>query len=292
MSIWVSSGAFRTTNFNDLLTLAANHGFYAIEMSSGLPFEPQIAEKVRAANARGPWRFQIHNYFPAPQEPFVLNIASLDGNGLRQTKKFAREAIDLAHDLSCPFYSIHAGFAAALTPEVLGRPGGLAQSLQGIKIDREAAYQVMIETTRELADYAASRGLDLLIENNVCAPALLEKLDVNPLLMTTAGEITTFIADVQRSNVGILLDFAHARVSATAQGFSHVKFVETVAPHVRCLHLSDNDGLTDSNSKLSQQSWFLPLLKAFADREIVLEVYRLEPIEIQQQVALIREHLN
>ncbi len=253
--------------------------------------DPLVVELARRAAQDGFFRFTVHNYFPAPATPFVLNIASLDPDGLRQSRAFGEAAIALANEFQAPYYSIHAGFAAALKPEHLGQPGRLASILTPADIDREAAYDVMIETTRHLADYAAKRGMDLLIENNVISPLFLERMSVNPLLLTEGAEISTFFDDVQRDNVGLLLDVAHARVSATACKFSVYDMIERVAPFVRCLHLSDNDGREDNNQPVSPESWFLPLLKNFSHCDFVIEAYNLEPGQMHQQLNLVQQHL-
>jgi len=274
----------------DLLEQALAHGINGIELSSGMDYRPDILTLIREARSKDDLSFLVHNYFPAPKNPFVLNIASLDPQGLAMTRSFGEEALRLANELGAPFYSIHAGFAARLRPEHLGRPGQLASELTPADIDRVGAYNIMVETTRQLADHAASLGLDLLIENNVISPEFLERLPINPLLLTEADEINRFFDDVERSNVGLLLDVAHARVSATAQNFSMHRFVEQVSDKVRCLHLSDNDGRKDTNQPISKDAWFLPMLKDFRHCEIVIEAYSLKPEQMHAQLALVQRH--
>ena len=291
MNIWMSSGAFKTSNLSEMLQTAKTLGLSNIELSSGLSHDPAAVELARHAAQDGFFRFMVHNYFPAPAAPFVLNIASLDPDGLMQSRAFAEAAIALADEFQAPYYSIHAGFAAALKPEHLGQPGRLASMLKPADIDREAAYEVMIETIRHLAECAAKRGMDLLIENNVISPLFLERMSINPLLLTEGEEISAFFNDLQRDNVGLLLDLAHARVSASACSFSVYDMIEQVAPFVRCLHLSDNDGREDSNQPVSPETWFLPLLKGFPHCDFVIEAYNLEPEQMQQQLNLVQQHL-
>jgi sugar phosphate isomerase/epimerase len=292
MAIWLSSGAFRTRDIAAMLAQAQAAGIREIELSSGMDFAADILQPVRQAHASGTHRFLVHNYFPPPEVPFVLNIASLDPDGLTQTRAFGEQALHLAKELDAPFYSIHAGFAARLRPEHLGQPGRLASALAAADIDRAGAYEVMVETTRYLADQAATLGLDLLIENNVISPVFMERMPINPLLLTSSGEIRRFFDDVQCSNVGLLLDVAHARVSATALGFSPEDFVENVAEYVRCLHLSDNNGREDSNQPINSGAWFLPRIRDFRGCEIVIEAYRLEPDEMKAQLALIQHYME
>jgi sugar phosphate isomerase/epimerase len=112
------------------------------------------------------------------------------------------------------------------------------------------------------------------------------------LLLTEGYEICRFFEDLERPNVGLLLDVAHAKVSSTALGFNVNDFVDKVAPHVRCLHLSDNDGRTDSNQPLNEDFWFIPRLREFSHCEIVIEAYRLKPSVMKSQLELVAQFIQ
>jgi sugar phosphate isomerase/epimerase len=229
----------------------------------------------------------VHNYFPPPETPFVLNIAARDEDGRTRTRALCRTAIALAGELGAPFYSVHAGFAAALKPEQLGRPADQAAALTAEDIDRDAAYAAMVETVRELADFAAGKGVGLLVENNVISPLYLEKMPINPLLLTRPDELDRFFGDVGHDNIGLLLDVGHAKVSGTAEGFAPEAFVEAAAPYLRAWHLSDNDGRADSNQPFDGNAWFMPFLKDFPGAEVVIEVYRMDAKTMRRQHGVV-----
>lgn len=287
MSLWMSSGAFQTRDVAGVLAGARANGVTGVELSSGLAYSPDLLTTVRAAHDVGDLRFLVHNYFPPPEQPFVLNVAA-EGEGLRQTRALCSRALHLAKDVGAPFYSIHAGFAATLRAEQLGRPAEQAKALSAADIDREGGRARMVETVRAVADEAADLGLRLLIENNVISPVYLEQMPINPLLLTQADECTAFFEEVARANVGLLLDVAHVKVSATAQGFDPHRFIETVADWVGCLHLSDNDGREDTNQPVRTDSWFVPHLKDFVDCPWVIEAYNLDGATQRSQLELLR----
>jgi sugar phosphate isomerase/epimerase len=292
MALWFSSGAFQARDIDGILIEAAEIGIHGIELSSGMAYTDNLLDSVRIAHMAGKQRFLVHNYFPPPKQPFVLNVAAMDEDSLTKSKAMGRAALELARELGAPFYSLHAGFAAKLKPELLGKPESQANTLTAKDINRELAYEIMVQTVRELADFAALMGLELLIENNVISPLYLEKMPINPLLLTEGAEIVRFFGDVKRPNVGLLLDVAHAKVSATALGFSPEAFVEQVGSHVRCLHLSDNDGREDSNQPFAASAWFMSRLKDFAHCEIVVEAYRLPAQTMLSQRELLERILS
>jgi sugar phosphate isomerase/epimerase len=287
MTIYMSSGAFRVRTVRGVITEAQRLGITHVELSSGLAHEPEL-EAAIAEGRRAGLTFLVHNYFPAPADSRVLNLTAADPEGLAWSLAHCRRALDLTVTVGGAFYSLHSGYAAALKASQLGRPDAQAVAFKDTRVDREQAHQLMLRSVREVADYAAARGKSLLLENNVISPVYLEKVPVNPLLMTDADEILRFMAEVDRPNVGFLIDTGHAKVSGTALGFDPRRFLERVAPHVRALHLSDNDGREDQNLPFTETAWFFPFLRDFRDLPMVIEAYDLDDETMRGQLALLR----
>ena len=286
MTLYVSSGAFRSRTIGDVIDDALRLGVTHVELSSGLVHAPTLEQEIRRGMTAG-LTFLVHNYFPAPLEPKVLNLTAHDPIDLRWSLDHCRRAIDLSILVKGDFYSLHSGYVAALKAHQLGKPDEQAEAFRHATMDRDAAHRLMIASVREVADYAAAKGKSLLLENNVISPVYLAKAPTNPLLMTSADEIVRFMAEVDRPNVGFLIDMGHAKVSGTALGFSAHSFLDAVAPHVRALHLSDNDGREDQNLPFGEDAWFYPRLKDFRHVPWVLEAYKLDDHVMNQQVAML-----
>ena len=86
-------------------------------------------------------------------------------------------------------------------------------------------------------------------------------------------------------NVGLLVDLAHLKVSSQSMGFCKYEFLEATNEHTYAYHLSDNDGITDSNLPVRADSWFWNYLRKDLDY-YSLEVYRVTNKILQEQVAL------
>ena len=131
-----------------------------------------------------------------------------------------------------------------------------------------------------------------MIENNVLSPKFLEKCNNNPLLLTSPQEILQFFSDLDRSNVGLLLDVAHAAVTSNAIGFDLYEMVTKVASVTQCLHLSENDMIVDSNDIITNQFWFFELIHLFKGIPFVLETYNITSPQFVKQQILLSEHIN
>lgn len=291
MSFWVSSGAFGLSNINGILEQAQKSNILNIELSSGLCCDNENLKQIIERVHSGKNKFLIHNYFPAPQNPFVLNIASANEDDREKTKLFAKKAIDISTELGAPFYSIHAGFAASLSPKVLGDVNEW-QKIKFPKKNFDKIYEIMIKTTQELSDYACSKNLSLLIENNVLSPLSHHKETQSPILLNHYEDIDRFMRDVDRKNVGLLLDLGHAKVSAKAHNINPNNYVEKLFDYISCLHLSENNGYVDSNDLIKENTWFLNYLNSFKEKEIVLEVYNLKLEQILAQIDLVLNNME
>lgn len=291
MNFYLSSGAFRTKSLKEIVSFSVEHGLDRIELSSGLRHEANLLQPVRDTNGVSV-NYLVHNYFPPPAKSFVLNLAASKDEILELSCNLCKTAIDLAVELGAPFYSVHSGFAVNLSPELLGKPEAQALLPEKAYISYSAAYDRFVETVKSLTEYAKTKNVKLLIENNVVSPLYLKKHEHNPFLMASPDEIVRFMEDVNDSNLGLLVDVGHANVSATALGFDRDEFVEKVSPYICAFHLSGNDGQTDQNLPFDRDAWFCKFLPSFANLTWVIEAYKLSLEQINQQHRVLEEILS
>ena len=289
---YVSTGAFKTRTVAELVEWALKAGLDRIELSSGAAWSPDMLDRVRETSG-APIHYLVHNYFPAPRTPFVLNLASSDAASLAQSRAHCRGAVDLAAELNAPMYSFHAGFAFSARPEQLGK-----NLTDAPRVPLDDAHAIFVESLKELCHYGETKNVRIVVENNVVAPFNLIHGENKLLLCATAEDMLRTYSDVGSSNLGFLVDTGHVKVSAKSLGFDVHAFLDQVKPHLIAFHLSDNDGLSDSNAPVDEKSWFVPRLSEFPEAIIVLEAYSLEIDEIRANCDLIEKarrtpaHLN
>jgi sugar phosphate isomerase/epimerase len=172
-----------------------------------------------------------------------------------------------------PFFSVHGGFAMSIRPEQLGDHS--SQARESAPADRQTAAQIFISNVRALADEAVALGLRLLLENNVVSEAHRRSGLADSLFLSTPDDIESFFAHWQGLPVGLLLDTGHARVTGNTLGVNSDEFF-ALSHRIEAFHLSDNDGLADSNKPFASDVWFAPHLRAHADKPMVIEVYGLD----------------
>ena len=280
--IFVSTGGVSDRPAWKTSELLAGYGIGAVELSGGMSDPAQLG---RLLSLRSCLTFQLHNYFPPLDFPFVFNLASLDPDVGTKSLQHVEMAMQWGVELDRPVYSFHAGYL--LDPQV----DELGNKIRNRKLyDRTEAMQYFLERVNCLSDYAYELGVELLIENNVLSASNMSEFDTPPLLMLTADECVDVMQQTP-NNVNLLIDVAHLKVTANSLNFDRVDFLSRCDSWIHAYHLSDNNGVYDGNESMGEDAWFWPYLKRGLDY-YSLELYGLAPSELMQQYRLAGNQLG
>ena len=284
--VYLSTGAFGTKALTEILEICLRRGFRYLELSSGTLYHESMKRSLLAAMPK--IQFLVHNYFPTPERPFVLNLASGDAQTLSRSREHCRKAVDLCVELKAPFYSVHAGFCFNAAPAHLGR-----RQTELERIPKDYAENIFIESLQSLADYAANSNIQIFFENNVLAPFNLTDGKNDLLLAVTPEETLGILEKTRRRNVKLLLDVGHLKVSAVSLGFDAEAAVRAMLGEIAAVHLSDNDGFSDSNQGIKENSWFWEsILESPGKLFWVLEAYNLTSEVMTSQINLIEGRIR
>ena len=258
------------------ISLYRSHGLNAIELGAGVSVDKDSLSQVAEMECQ----FLVHNYFPPPSEPFVLNLASGSDGGIRQRSlELVFRALAWTARLGAPFYSVHAGFIT--DPTSFGKTS-FVFPIPASPDEAQFALHRFTTALEIAVDRAQHLGVQILVENNVCSPELRGKL-----LLQSADEFLELFRVLHSPHLGMLLDTGHLNVTAHTLGFDRMVFVDRVAPYVRALHVHDNDGTADTHQPIQPGSWVFNVLHRpeFAGLPIVVEA-RFET------VADLRRHVD
>jgi sugar phosphate isomerase/epimerase len=210
-------------------------------------------------------RFLVHNYFPPPQEPFVLNIASGDPDIRQKSIDLVRNALDLSFDLGAPFYSLHGGFIV----DPVGFDGQSFIFPDPDSSDAEhRAFDRFVSAVESLLCHSADTGVRLLIENNVCTTQHLGKL-----LFTGYKDFLALFEVSSGTSLGILLDTGHLNIAAHTLRSNRFECINFLSPYISAFHLHDNNGLLDQHRLPDEGSWVWSVLNRpeFAGLPVICE---------------------
>ena len=185
----------------------------------------------------------MHNYFPPPKNPFVLNLASSNNKILNLSLKHICKAIKLTSRIGAKYYSFHAGFLVDPMVDRLGKKFDLTKIQNRKNCLSNFRKNLLIVDT-----YAKSKNVKILIENNVVTKKNLNVFGQNPFLLTNP-KILYFFSKLPK-RIGLLVDVGHLNVSAKTENFDRVKALKKIDKFVKGYHLSENNGISDSIKKL------------------------------------------
>ena len=280
--IYISTGGYSSLTASQVIKNLSQFKIDSFELSGG-KYSSNLEDELVYLSKKN--NFIVHNYFPPPEKPFVINLGSLNENIFNLTFNHIKKSIRLASALKSPYYSFHAGFLVDPQVHELGKTVKKRNLF-----DREQVLNKFINALNLLSEYSEKYSVKLLIENNVLTKNNLTRFENNPLLMVDIKG-TQEIFDIVNKNVGLLIDVAHLKVSARTLNFDPVEYLEKFNKYTFAYHLSDNDGLKDTNQSISKNSWFWPYLRKDLDY-YSLELYNLSPEQIKSQFKLTKSFLN
>lgn len=291
--IYISTSAFQTDILVDAGE-AALKSIRKIEFTGG----KHIGYKRTVAGIEGLLRngvtdVLIHNYFPAPEESFVLNFAS-EAPAIRERSfSLAEKAISLCARFGAPYYSFHPGY---LDDGYERADGHFAFSSRGF-----APYQKALARFREsvlqLLEMGKAKGVAIAVENLFPAPG-----NVQTSLNCSMGQVDELLSALP-DEVGLLVDLGHLNVTAHYLKVDKSRFVDFLlsrfASRIYEVHVSGNCGAADEHLPIFFGDWQLTVLKAFTrcpgfsgkGVNITLEARRLDPDTLYKTRALVERHL-
>jgi sugar phosphate isomerase/epimerase len=283
LDVYCSNGFYRDVTVESSVNYFINNGIDKIEISSGINCKETL-NFLKKLNSRG-IKLRLHNYFPNLDKHFVLNLASKDDKLRELSKELIVRAIQWSCELDSNYYAFHAGFRISPKPSELG--GNMILAEQQSFID---SREIFIDQLYDIKDIANKYGVNIAIENNVYDIDNYARFgNNNPFLLT--GDIASDIINLFPSDIGILLDVAHLKVSSETLGFDKIEAIHRWKEKINGLHLSDNNGKKDTNNGFNSASWFWDFITDQA-KAITIEVYNESPEKLLNYVNSIECKLN
>lgn len=282
--IALSSTCFGNTDIKSLCEYAAANNIHSVELSANLSFisDKELVKTLKMYTDR--INFYIHNYFPAARDPFVLNFAH--PATYEKSLEHCFRTIDICSMLEITVYSIHAGMAINPYPKDLGK------SLSGYSpIDFEQSRDLLTGAFYQIAGYALSRGVKILVENNLISDGNCPENINRHYHFADPVESEKLIPLFSHPNIGVLLDVGHLKVTAAILNFKTYDFIDLFRKEINAVHLSDNDGKYDQNLPIDEKSWFWSYLPWNQLEYVSLEIKDCSPEIIKKQIGLIQKQL-
>ena len=265
--IFISSSCIKASTIKESVMILADAGFQNIELSGGTRYYQNYINDLLELREKYNLNYQLHNYFPPPETPFVINLASLNSDLFDKTMNQCVSAIQLSKLLGGKKYGIHAGFLIDIKANEIGKK----LSLDSLS-NRDSALNQFKKAWSILKDEAGN-DVALYLENNVFSKTNSKTYKNNPFFLTDSEgytELNNYI------DFNLLTDIAHLKVSCNSLNLNFIKEADKFLSISDYIHVSDNDGQHDSNLGIKKNGDIFQVLKIhdLNNKTITIEVYR------------------
>ncbi len=247
---------FLGMSFREAMLFAVKHGFEGIELWCDIfdawPASLTKDDRSFIRDLCGENRLPLSLHSPS----IGNNIASHNPGQRRESIDQLKETILLAEEVGGRIVTVHPGRVTYF--RLLS---GVNASRYSLKAMKGQAYQFLSDGLRDCGLFAQEKGIILCVEN-------MGHLAND--VIHTVEELRQLIDEAALPSLKVTLDVSHANISG---GIS--ESIQTLKPHVRHIHVSDNFGRESTHFELGKGNIELSpaaaYLKAF-DGMIVLEV--------------------
>jgi sugar phosphate isomerase/epimerase len=264
--IYVSTASVRNDLMPQSIQELVEAGFKNLELSGGTRLYPELRQDLLELQKSHDLNLLCHNYFPPPETPFVLNLASLNDEVHRASMEHLKRAIELSHDLGASRFAFHAGFFIDIPLNQIGK------SISAMPLfNFEDATERFCDSFKELQVF--SGDLKLYLENNVISARNYSNYSqTNPLMLTNERDYRRLLEFI---DFNLLLDVAHLKVSSRTLELDFENECKNLLAETDYVHLSDNDGREDKNNEISDGSALQKIIAGRISKDTVmtLEVY-------------------
>ena len=266
MKIYISSLAEKNSSISEIIEKLALEGVNNIELTGGTKYSNFDLKKVLELKSKYNLNYLCHNYFPPPKEDFIINLGSLNNEIFDKSIKHIESAILLSVNLESDKFACHSGFFIDFGLNEIGN-----EILNQKILNNKESIRLFKEAQLYLNSFAKEKGIKLYFENNVISHFNYNNFNkVNPFMFTDNNNVD----DVILKSSNILVDFAHLKVSCNSLNLDFTSNLIDLANRTDYWHISDNNGFSDTNELLKDNSEMIKQIKHLdkANKTITIEV--------------------
>lgn len=252
--IYVSSSCVKGSNIAEIIHLLAQKGIKNIELSGGTDYYPEIEKDLKNLKQIYALRYVCHAYFPPPQIPFVVNLASCNDWIYEQSIMHYVQCIKMLKHIECKVLSIHAGFLIEIGTNEIGN-----RLSSRIIYDEDEAYDRFCKAYEHISMLCRQNDIELYLENNVLSAENYGEFDFHNYMMMT--DYDSIMRMREQLDFNLLLDLGHLYVASNTLGLNFAQECSALRKDIQWIHISENNGFCDEHGLLRKDS---KILKEFS----------------------------
>lgn len=282
--IFVSSACLKKHNIAEIIQQLAERGIRNIELSGGTDYYDSIEDDLKILKQKYHLRYACHAYFPPPQAPFVVNLASCNDLIYQQSINHYIKCVEMLNRIKCKTLSIHAGFLIEIGADEVGH-----RLSSKVIYDEGKAYDRFCCAYEQITELCTKHDIALYLENNVLSTENYAEFDYHNYMMMT--DYASIIKMKKQIEFNLLLDLGHLHVSSNTLGLNYHEECKKLSEYIKWLHISENNGIIDEHKPLNKDSEILKEFKKVYCQDINITLETVGSMaEILSSIRLIEEN--
>jgi sugar phosphate isomerase/epimerase len=222
-----------------------------VELGVCLDYNIDVTELTRKFS----FNYIVHQLFPPPKEPFVLNLASENREILNKSLEQIKRSIDFCAKSDIPLLSFHSGFRSD--------PDSYFKFNFTKILDYKTSFDIFKNSLKNILEYATVKNIKIAIENNVLSEYNLIEGKNKLLLMCELWEYERLFEDIDTNNFGLILDLGHLKVTANLLRFDASTFIRSLRRKIFAVHIHENNASLDEHTCVKEGDWALDIVRTF-----------------------------
>jgi len=264
---YVSTACLSERNLNQNLKTFKKLNIKNIELTGNILYEKNYQTILNHYKLKYGFNFLIHNYFPIPKKPFMLNLGTENSFLNKKSVDNCLKSIELCNQLKLKKFSVHAPFLVNFKTSEAGK------KIKERKISSKTKILRIFKKNFNLLKKYVDSDVKLYVENNVLSKEnFLNFNKQNPLMLTSFKDY-----DDMRQEVDFmpLLDTGHLKVSCKTLKLDFTQEFNNFSKYTDFIQVSDNNSFLDQNKKIKYGSLIYKLLKSLKNKKNTysIEVY-------------------
>lgn len=267
MTIFVSTSGFKNKKISEIIKILVKNNFKHLELSGGSAYYDGIENDLSILQKKYDLKLQLHNYFPPPENNFVLNLSSNNKDIFNKSISHYMKAIEISKKLGSNKFALHAGYLIDPDPSELGKDIN-----NKIFNKKSVGIKNFVKGFKTLKKFAGN-DFDIFVENNVISRNNYENFSFkNPLLFTN---FDSYLELKEKLDFKPLIDIAHLKVSCKTLNLNFFDEFDKMSKLTDYFHISGNNGSSDSNESIHDDFDIDKIFKSFDlnNKIITLEIY-------------------
>ncbi|RUS98576.1 hypothetical protein DSM106972_079620 [Dulcicalothrix desertica PCC 7102] len=253
MELYLSLSAYGGVSTRKALSVFWEAGVRHIELAIGPKPDIDTVQAIQDFKQQG-MIYRAHHAFVWDNRHYPFSLAQ------PQKWDYFQRLVDWLADNSITAYSVHGGNFSERT-------------------ERAAAYAIFIENINYLNQLCQARGIVLGVETmypTVPGSGFENLLDNNE-------EVEQFCKDAPQ--IKIVVDMAHLNIWRHYSDKEKLQWLKLPPERILEIHISDNDGLHDTHTRITQNTWWISEVAQFPKVVPIVLESRLNrlPVSIVQQ---------